>query len=194
MLAASILFAAGAAPARAAADESDLDRLISDALAEVPVERTEEAIRFLLETELGSSSVHAVSPGSLWNHDSGDERLGFSTTDAYFASDGNFGGCAYVPLHLRGDATITGLVILFIDDWNGEDYQVDLRRKLTGSNTAAETLASASSSGASASHRIATDLTVTNGAINDTSYFYFLWVCRPSFGSELHGIYLTYTY
>lgn len=189
-----LLLGPGTTVALGAGATEDLDASIQAALSAVPPEKTAEAIRFLLDGQLGAASVHAVSPGSLWDHDAANEEQYFVWTDGYFASEGGFGGCAYVPLHLRGDATLTGLVILFVDNWGGEDYLVELRRKLTASNASSEVLASAASTGSSASHRIATDLTVTNGAVDYASYAYFLWVCRPFFGSELHGIYLTYTY
>jgi hypothetical protein len=196
LLALSLASALGpqAEPARAASASLDLDTLIAEALAEVPPEQSARAIRFLLEVYQGTTGVHAVSPGSLWDHDAANENLYFESAGGYFASDGGFGGCAYAPLHLPAGATVTGLVILFVDDWNGEDYVVELRRKLTGSLADADVLATAASSGASSSHRVATDLTVANGTIDESLYAYFLSVCRPYFGSELHGIYLTYTF
>jgi hypothetical protein len=192
-LAIAFLFGYCVPPARASDRERELDRRIAEALADVPVERAGEAIRFLLETQLGSSGVLAVSPGSLWDHDSATEEQAFPVSDGFFHSDGGFGGCGYVPIRLRGDATITGLAMLFIDN-DADNFDIELRRKNTGNLAPAEVLAHVASTGANTSHRIVVDLTVANGVIDYANYAYFLWVCRPYFGSELHGIYLTYTY
>ena len=186
-------FVPPARAARAIDRERDLDRLIAEVLAEVPVERADEAIRFLLETQLGTTGFLAVSPGSLWDHDSATEDQAFPVTEGFFHSEGGFGGCGYVPIRLRGDATITGLAMLFIDN-DGDNFDIELRRKNTGNLAAAEVLAHVASTGANTAHRIVADLTVDNGAIDYANYAYFLWVCRPYFNSELHGIYLTYTY
>jgi hypothetical protein len=194
-----LLLGPGATAARGAGETDDLDASIEAALSAVAPERTAEAIRFLLGGQLGAVSVHAVSPGSLWDHDAAEQDQIFDAiAEGYFPGTGASatGGCRYVPLHLRGDATITGLVILFVDETNGGDFAIELRRKQTASNANAEVLASAVSTGNAPGHRIATDLTIVNGAIDNDGFAYFLWVCIPYLleDTDLHGIYLSYTY
>jgi hypothetical protein len=187
----------GAAVARGSNGPDDLDARIAEALEGVPLDRAVETIRTLVDAHLGTTGIHAVSPGSIWDHDAAEQNQVFDAVDGGFLQTGPVnwaGGCRQIPLHLRADATVTGLVTLFIDDGVG-DIVVQLRRKLTASTANAEVLASAASSGASPGLRIATDLTVSNGAIDEANYAYFLWVCSPIFDlAELHGIYVTYTY
>lgn len=192
-------FGSEALVARVTSDTAELDRLIEEALSEVPIERSAEAIRFLLDAHLGTASVHAVSPGSFWDHDAAQQEQYFNAiAEGYFPGDGSsvFGGCRYIPLHLRGDATITGLVLLFVDETNGGDFVIEIRRKQTATNADAEILASAVSSGDAPGHRIATDFTIANGTIDNGSFAYFLWACTPYHLNEveLHGIYVSYTY
>ncbi len=189
----ALVAALGGAAPPAGATASQLDLEIEAALAELPPERWAETIRFLLEAHLGTPGVHAVSPGSLWDRDAALDEQAFPVSQGCFLSDGGFGGCAYAPLRFRQGSTVTGLVMLFVDNWNGEDYLVEVRRKRTGTNDASQVMASAASSGASPSHRIATDLTIDHALIDNSLYAYFVRLCRPFFGSQLHGLYLTYS-
>jgi hypothetical protein len=149
-LALGCLLGLGAPAAHGAGATEDLDASIDAALARVPPDRAAEAIRFLLDANLGATSVHAVSPGSLWDYDPAEQEQFFdAVAGGYFNSSGpsTAGGCRYVPLHLPAGATLTGLVILFVDDGAG-DFAIQVRRKQTASNASAEILASAVSTGA----------------------------------------------
>lgn len=184
--------AAGAAPHGAFADGPDLEARLAEAAAGVPAERMAETIRSVLAVQGGATVVHGVSPGSLWVHDAFNEMQAFPVADGRFASDGGWGGCSYAPLHLPQGSTLTGLVIWFQDN-TGADYQIEVRRRLTASNTGGSVLAATASSGAAAGVRVETDFSIADGTVDNALYTYFVYVCKPSFGSKLHGIYLTYT-
>lgn len=187
-----VVAAAGATGGGARADQSDLDALIAEALLDAPADRVAAAIRDVLALQQGTTMIHGVSPGSLWVHEAFNEIQAFPVADGRFASDGGFGGCSYAPLRFPQGSTLTGLVIWFKDN-TGDNYQIEVRRRLTSSNTEGDVLAATASSGATAGVRVATDFSIENGTIDNSLYSYFVYVCKPFFESKLHGIYLTYT-
>lgn len=152
-----------------------------------------EAALAELAAQLGDASVRAISPGTLWQQDPAVYPPAFDVASGFLYRPGALeGSCAYAPLRFADGETITGVVVLYVDNSPSGDFVVELKRKNTALFAGAEVLASASSSGASGTHQIATDLSVANGTVDNSVYAYFLWVCLPIDYSELHGIYLTY--
>ncbi len=97
----------------------------------------------------------------------------------------------YAPLHLPQGATVTGLVMWFVDVGSGW-YAADIRRKSITSTALAQIMGSVTSTDG-AGIRFVLDATISNGVIDNDNYVYYAFVCPNPFpGPELHGLYIIY--
>ena len=182
----------GPAAARAV-DESAGDAEINEILSHFPPDEAMAALREIFDP--GSAALvtesYAVSPGSLRSLDSSGRSNWFRPTLGQFVTEGGSWGCMYAPLHLPRGATVTGLVMWFIDVGGGW-FAADIRRKSITSTAGAEVMGTVVSTDG-AGIRFVLDATISNGVIDNDTYVYYAVVCPyPSPGPELHGLYLIY--
>jgi len=182
----------GSAAARAV-DESAGDAEINEILSLLPPDQAAAALREILAPVSGDlvTESYAVSPGSLRSLDSSGNQNLFLFDQGWFYSWGGFWGCMYAPLHLPRGATVTGLVMWFVDD-GFTRFAADIRRKSIISTAGAEVMGSVVST-VGTGIRFVLDATISNGVIDNDNYVYYAFVC-PDLGPgpELHGLYLIY--
>lgn len=142
----------------------------------------------------GTTNYYAVSPGSLVVRDPENEHYLFeATTPGAIDSHNGLVGfpCFYAPVRLPQRAVVTGLVVWTRED-DDQDLHAALHRKAVGSLGNSEVMATVSSSGASTTLQILTDLTIANATVENRSFYYYAEVCLPTHDTELHGVYLIF--
>ena len=184
----------GSASARAG-DDSELDAELNEILSGLSPDQAAATLREILAPDSADlvTESHAVSPGSLRVRDSAGAPTLFLRNDGLFDTQGGFWGCMYSPVHLPPDATVTGLVIWFVDDGFGR-VAADLLRKSTTSTAVAEVMGSVTST-AGSGIRFVLDASINNGAIDNNNYVYYAFVCPDAGpGPQLHGLYIIYSH
>ena len=182
----------GSASARAG-DDSELDAELNEILSGLPPGEASATLREILSPDFADmvTESYAVSPGSLRSLDSSGAPNLFLFDQGLFDTQGGFWGCMYAPLHLPRGATVTGLVMWFVDVGGGW-FAADIRRKSITSTAVAEVMGSVIST-VGAGIRLVLDATISNGVIDNDNYVYYAVVCpNPSPSPELHGLYIIY--
>ncbi|MCB1009881.1 MAG: hypothetical protein KDB94_13430 [Acidobacteria bacterium] len=189
----------GATPAAAdGAASADLDALVQSTLDGVPTEKASEVVSWILEAYQGTTGYHGVSPGSLFQTGSPSQDLVLDTASGSLSVDFFGGACVYAPIHLPQGATITSFILWVRDNNSSEDSTASLRRRSVNGATGIQELAAITSSGSTSGSRIFSDFTISNGFVDNNTYWYFVYVCLPALSdtdgpTELRGLYISYT-
>lgn len=119
---------------------------------------------------LGFTDFTPQSPGSeSCLYDGPSEAAG-----GFIAGDSPGGVCCLVaPVYLPQGATVTS-VFFYVRDQSGDDLTLSLRRKRLDSLASSSALGTATSSGSGAGVRIFSDVTITNGVVDNDHYSYFV--------------------
>jgi len=176
----------------------DLDALIQETLDGVPAEKGSEVVAWILQAYEGTTSYHAVSPASIFQSGGAGQDLVFDTASGSLRNDDFGANCAYAPIHLPQGATVTAFLMWVRDGNSTEESSAVLKRFRIDGVTGVQELASVVSSGSTANARVFSDFTISNGTVDNLTYWYFVYVCLPAYSdadgpTELRGLYVSYT-
>lgn len=197
----ALLWLAGAwtAPLPASpAPDDDLDALIRETLDGVPAEKGSEVVAWILEAYEGTTSYYGVSPASIFQSGGAGQDLVFDTASGSLRNDDFGANCAYAPIHLPQGATVTAFLMWVRDSNSTEESSALLKRFRIDGATGDQELASVVSSGSTANSRVFSDFTISNGTVDNLTYWYFVYICLPAYfdadgPTELRGLYVSYT-
>lgn len=178
---------------------SDLDALVQSAIDGVPAEKASEVVAWILEAHEGTTGYHAISPASLFQSGQPNQDLVLDTASGSLRVDDFFDQCAYAPVHLPQGSTVVAFLMWVRDNNPADDSTATLRRFRIDGATGVQELAAVTSSGSGAGSRIFSDFTIANGVVDNATFWYFVYVCLPSFSdsdgpTELRGLYLSYSF
>lgn len=189
---------AAALASAAPGSNADLDALVQSTLDGVPVEKASEAVAWILEAYEGTTGYHGVSPGAIFQSGGAGQDLVLDTASGSLRNDDFGSNCSYAPIHLPQGATVTAFLMWVRDNNSTEESSALLKRFRIDGATGVQELASVVSSGATANSRVFSDFTISNGTVDNLTYWYFVYVCLPAYSdadgpTELRGLYVGYS-